>query len=100
MLVLSRRPGEGLSVGDYYVVVNEINRGVVSFTIWSPRKRPKGVAARKEDSFKVSPEAYIKVVRVLGGQVRFGVNAPGHVPIERDDLAETPSAMSKKRRKA
>lgn len=54
---------------------------------------------RISEKLIIGENVEITIVRIDGGQVRIGINAPKDVPIRRAELAELPEAEKTKARK-
>ena len=101
MLVVTRRAGESIRVGDDIVVrVIDVHAGQVQLALslaGAGRIIPRELAVvrRAGDTIRIAPDIVVRVGAVRGGQVRLGIDAPRATRIVRDelaDVAETPTS--------
>lgn len=83
MLVLTRRIGECLRVGDDIAVkVTNIDKDNIELCINGQEE----VSICNEESISFKDDIKIKVVKIIKGQVKLGVDAPKDVIIKRGEL--------------
>lgn len=86
MLILGRRPGESIHVGDDVIRVNNVHGDTVMLTVSRMGLEPEHVNVRLEDGHTISDVSSFRVLRVQNKQVRIGITAPSDMKILRDEL--------------
>jgi carbon storage regulator CsrA len=123
MLVLSRKPNEGLAISDIVLNVLEIGEGDVRLGILPAEEKPielreettgdepdgglcqpevtlKGgkymvvVSKRQGRNLVINEDIRIDVVQICGDKVRLGITVPGGVAVHRAEMAGSPHRPS------
>ncbi len=82
MLVLERRQGEGLKIGNgIEIVVKEINPSHVKLCINDSEE----IAIDKYESKIIADGVKITVKKINGTQAKLGINAPESMKVDRKD---------------
>lgn len=93
MLILSRKAGQSVMIGDSIIVaVVDIHRHQVRMQVHAP----SGVAVIQDDdahhgirvgqSLKIGDSILVTVLRIYGSLVRLGIAAPRDVAVHRDEI--------------
>lgn len=85
MLILGRRAGEGIHIGNNHIRVNQINPGYVRLEI----------KAFPSQWIRIGDGISFKVTRVEPEQVKIGIRAPRQINIVRSELLNSdPAALA------
>jgi sRNA-binding carbon storage regulator CsrA len=85
-LVLTRRPGETIHIGDDMILtVNYVDGEKVDFSVRTPSEK-RDMHARARQMFHLSPQVCVSAVEVRGRQTRFLIQAPLEIHIVRGEL--------------
>jgi len=83
MLVLARRQGESLKIGNYIeIVVKEINPSYVNLRINDSEE----ITIDKLESKVIADGIKITVRKINGTQIKLGINAPESMKVDRDEV--------------
>ncbi len=82
MLVLARRLGESLIIGDDIITVLNINKRQIYLDV----NISESFAINLHKSISIKDDITVKVVKIIKGQVKFGIEAPENVTINREEV--------------
>ena len=88
MLILTRRPGQSILIGDIRVTMMRIRGGEVVIAIQEPRSaEPTCIfSARPNQPVEVGATATVMVGRIRGDQIRLCIDAPKEIRVLREEL--------------
>ena len=85
MLVLARRQGESLKIGnDIEIIVKEINPSHVNLRI----NDSEDITIDKLESQVIADGVKITVKKINGTQTKLGINAPNSMKVDREEVGE------------